>query len=133
MVDFDSLQDDSAQQAKASAPAQDQGAQPSFDSLQDDSEKYGSPGQQIAAGLEGIAKGVAGPLAPAAELATGITTPEAIRGRAEANPWTHGLGEAAGFAGSALIPGLGEANLAAQIFHGLIAVYLFLIGRERWH
>lgn len=86
--------------------------------FQSDEEKYGSGSQQVIAGLEGAAKGVLGPLATAAEVYSGITTPEAIRGREEANPITHGLGEVAGFAGSALAsfgaaPAVGLAGKAA--------------------
>lgn len=69
---------------------------PGGDEVTDD-EKYGSIGQQALAGAEGVAQGIAGPLAPAAELATGLTTPEDIRGRAEANPVTHALTEVGGF------------------------------------
>lgn len=81
-------------------------------------QKYGTPGQQFKAGLEGVAQGLAGPLAPAAERAFGVD-PEDIRGREEANPGTHGLGEAAGLVGGSFIPGaqghlLGEAGEAVR-------------------
>jgi hypothetical protein len=76
--------------------------------------QYGGTGQQIMAGIEGVAQGVAGPLAPLAERALGVD-PAAIRGRAAANPWTHGIAAGAGLAGSALIPGLGEASLAGAV------------------
>jgi len=59
-----------------------------YDNLQ---AKYGTPGQQAIAGLEGLAQGVVGSIAPAAEVATGLTTPEAIRGREEANLVDHCL------------------------------------------
>lgn len=78
-------------------------------------EQYGTPGQTALAALEGAAQGVAGPLATGAELATGVTTPQAMRGRAAASPWAHGLGEAAGFAGSTAIPGVGEESLASHL------------------
>ncbi len=61
-------------------------------------QQYGGAGQQIKAGLEGVAQGVAGPLAPMTERAFGVN-PEDIRGREEANPVTHGVGEAAGLIG----------------------------------
>lgn len=75
---------------------------------------YGSTGQQVIAGLEGVGQGVLGPIAPAVERAFGVKG-EDIRGRQEANPITHGIGEAAGLVGGALIPGLEEANLASSV------------------
>lgn len=78
-----------------------------------DDDKYGSTGQQAIAGLEGVAKGIAGPAATFAETKLLGVKPEAIQGRAEANPWTHGLSEAAGFAGSAFA-GTGEAALLGR-------------------
>lgn len=87
------------------------------------SEKYGSLGQQALTGVEGIAKGFAGPLATAAELgahkigldkALGIdTSAEAQRGREEENPWTHGIGEGAGLVGGA-VTGVGELGLITK-------------------
>lgn len=76
--------------------------------------QYGGAGQQAMAGLEGIAQGVAGPLAPLAERAVGIPA-EDIRSRAEANPITHGIGEGVGFTGSLFVPELKGAGLAAQV------------------
>src|ERR1019366_5705689 len=80
-----------------------------FDDMQDygASAKYSSTGQQIGAGLEGVAQGVAGPLATLAEqglskLGVPGLTDEDIAGRQEANPITHGLGEAAGLIGGTL-------------------------------
>jgi hypothetical protein len=60
-------------------------------------DKYGTMTQQAIAGAEGFAKGLVGPLAPATELAMGLTTPEAIRAREDVNPITHGIAEATGF------------------------------------
>jgi hypothetical protein len=77
-------------------------------------EKYGSTGQQLIAGLEGAAQGIAGPLAPLAETKLLNVNPEDIRGRAEANPITHGLSQAAGFAGS-LFADAGIAPLVTNI------------------
>lgn len=79
--------------------------------LQED--KYGSLGQQAISGLEGVAKGVLGPLATGAEVALGVK-PQDIRGRAETNPWTSGIGEAVGFGGS-MISGLGEGALVSKL------------------
>lgn len=78
-----------------------------------DEEKYGTTGQQAIAGIEGVAKGVAGPLATYAEKHLFGQKPEDIEGRAETNPWTHGIGEAVGFGGS-LLTGTGEAALLGK-------------------
>lgn len=76
-------------------------------------EKYGTLGQQALAGVEGIAEGIAGPLAPLAERALGVD-PEDIRGRREANPITHGIGQTAGLVGSmATGVGLGAGMVKA--------------------
>lgn len=72
--------------------------------------KYGSTSQQVIAGLEGAAQGVAGPLAPMAEEALGVD-PEGIRGRQAANPITHGVGEGIGLLGG-IATGGAEARLA---------------------
>lgn len=97
--------------AQSSAPAPTPGAEvPSEDLPEDpttapvvpDSGKYDSGIEQVKAGLEGAAKGVAGPLATYAETNLLGVDPKDIEGRAEANPWTHGLSEAAGFIGPAI-------------------------------
>lgn len=79
-------------------------------------QKYGSTGQQLLTGLEGAGVGGTFGVSTAAEKALrSIGVPglsdEDIQGRREANPISHGIGEAAGLAGSAFIPGVGEANL----------------------
>lgn len=84
-------------------------------------ESVSGVGQQIAAGLEGFGEGVAGPVIPALEVASGITTPENMRLREEAHPWTHGLSEAGGFIGGALT-GTGEAALASKIGEGAVGL-----------
>lgn len=118
-MDFDSLTPDPQPQVTTPAENPSAGALPSFDSLQDDSEKYGTVGQQIGTVAEGVAKGIAGPLATAAELGLsklgvpGLSAEEQA-GRAEANPWAHGISEAAGLVGGSLIPGLGEYSLGAR-------------------
>lgn len=119
MADFDSLVDDNA---SAQAPAK---SSSSFDSLQDDSEKYGSTGEQVKAGLEGAAQGAVGPLAPLAETKLFGVKPEDIRGRAEANPITHGISEVAGFGASAL-SGTGIASVLGKA--GEAAVGLTKVG-----
>jgi hypothetical protein len=73
-----------------------------FEALQ---AKYGGVGQTVLGGLEGGAQGVLGPIAPALEEATGLTTGKDIRGRAAASPLVHGSAEAATFLGSMALPG----------------------------
>lgn len=84
-------------------------------------EKYGSLPQQALAGIEGAAQGIVGPLAPAAEIATGLTTGKDILGRATTNPFTHGASEALSFGASSIfgdelgLPGVvGEVGEAAS-------------------
>lgn len=127
MANFDDLVDDSHLQAQQSASLpQSQGNQvipqqgniagqlPAFDDLQDDSEKYGSIGQQAIAGVEGLSRGIAGPLATAAEKHLLKVPQEDIRGRQEANPITAGIGEAAGL-GAGLMTGTGEAAVMTKV------------------
>lgn len=81
-------------------------------------EKFGTPGQQVLTGIEGAAKGFAGPIATWAEkglsdIGVPGLTPEEQEARAEVNPWTHGLAEAGTFAGS-LLTGTGEAALLSK-------------------
>lgn len=82
--------------------------------IESSEDHFGTPGQQLLAGAEGVAQGVLGPIAPAIEEGLGLTTGENIRARQSANPITHGAGEATGFVGS-LATGLGEASLAGQV------------------
>lgn len=89
------------------------GEAPDWDSLQTADDKYGSPSQQAIAGVEGVAKGLAGPAATWTEKNVLGVKPEDILGRQEANPWTHGIGEAAGF-GAGMFVGTGEAALAVK-------------------
>lgn len=77
-----------------------------------ETEKFTTPGQKVLAGIEGVANGVAGPLAPLAEVGLGAD-PEAIRKREEHNPWTHGVSEAGGFVGG-MFTGASEASLLAK-------------------
>lgn len=80
-----------------------------------DQDKFGGIASQIGAGVEGVAQGLAGPVATGAEALlsqAGVPglTPQDQAGRTAANPWTHGIGETAGFIGGALT-GTGEAAL----------------------
>lgn len=91
-------------------------AQANEDALQS---KYGGVGQQAIAGIEAAGHGLAGPLATGAERLLGVK-PEDIRGREEANPITHTIGEIAGLASpvgqSALLgkAGAGALTLAEK-------------------
>lgn len=72
--------------------------------------KYGTTGQKVIGGLEQVAKGVAGPVATAAELIAGVD-PEGIRGREETKGSTEKMIEQGiGLVGSAFIPG-GQAKV----------------------
>lgn len=78
-------------------------------------EKYGTAGQQIKTGLEGAASAATFGLSTGLETATGLATPEDIRGRRETNSGIHGIGQAIGLGATSLIPGLGEANAAKAL------------------
>lgn len=81
---------------------------PDFNETQP-AEKYETLPQQALTAVEGAAQGIAGPLAPLVEKMVGVS-PEGIRARQTANPWIHGLSEAAGLVGG-LATGTGEAAL----------------------
>ena len=94
---------------------------------------YDSPTQKVATGVEGVAQGLLGPLAPILEQAgnpkamelgltpdefaeqTGIDriTKQDIAARAEANPGIHAAGEVTSLLGSALL-GTGQAGAIAS-------------------
>lgn len=76
-------------------------------------EKYGSLGQQVKTAAEGVAEGLAGPLAPMAETSLGIATPEDIQGRSEENPKIKTASEIGGLLAPALVSG--GASLAARV------------------
>lgn len=78
-------------------------------------QEFGTAGQQVAAGVEGVAKGLLGPIATGAERLAGIS-PTGIAAREEVNPLTHGIGEAAGLIAPAVLTG-GE-SLAARATMG---------------
>lgn len=67
-------------------------------------EKYGTPTQRLITGAEGLAQGIAGPLAPMAEKALGIDEKD-ILARKETNPGTHLAGEIGGFVAPAIASG----------------------------
>lgn len=82
------------------------------DQFKSDEDTYGTTQQQMITAAEGVAQGVAGPLAPLAERAMGVS-PDAIRMRQETNPWIHGGSEALGLTGS-MLSGFGEGALLAK-------------------
>lgn len=90
-------------------------ALPEFEATEElPEEKYGSLGQQALAGVEGLAKGVAGPLATFAQTEILGMDPEGIKGRAAANPATSAIAEGVGLVGG-LFTGVGEAALLAKV------------------
>jgi len=74
------------------------------------SAKYGGFGQQAIGAAEGAAESATFGASTAAEVQSGLATPEDIAGRREAG-YGHAIGQVAGLVGSAFIPGVGEANL----------------------
>jgi hypothetical protein len=82
-------------------------------------DQYGTIPQQLLTAGEGAAQGILGPIAPAIEEATGLTTGKDIRARAETNPFTHGAFEGLGFAGAAALGDeLGLPGVVAKIGEG---------------
>jgi len=77
-------------------------------------EKYGTMGQQLKTAAEGAASALTFGTSTGAQVALGISTPEDIRARKETNPGAYMAGNVAGLVGSALIPGVGAANLATK-------------------
>lgn len=90
-------------------------------------QKHGTPLEQLKTAGEGLAQGIAGPLATYAEKKLGVKS-EDIVGRKEANPWTHGIAEAAGLTGS-LATGTGEAGLIAKGAEHLVPEAASLAGK----
>lgn len=104
---FDQLQDDSQVNPTQNLTQE----QPmSFDSLVDDSERYSTTHQKIVAGVEGVAKGVLGPIAPYVEKNVFGIPEQDILGRQEANPILHGTTQAAGLVGG-MMTGTGEGAI----------------------
>lgn len=77
----------------------------------DKQERYSSVGQQLGAGAEAFARGATVGLSTPIELELGLTTPEDIRAREEANPGVATASEAAGFVAPLLVSG-GSAGAA---------------------
>lgn len=76
-----------------------------------DAAEYGDTGSQVAAGLEGAARGLTFGLSDMALAGAGVTSREDIAKRQQYNPITSGVGEAAGAIGGALLTG-GSGALA---------------------
>lgn len=102
--------------------------QPSNDQLQSllNHAKFSTTEQQVKTGLEGLAQGVAGPLATMAETALGVD-PADIRGREETNPGIHLGAEAAGFLAPAIATG--GASVAAKLGVGAAGKALPMIAK----
>jgi hypothetical protein len=84
---------------------------PAFDQTEDVS-KYETPGQLALTAVEGVAEGLAGPLAPLLQTELG-QNPDDIRARAALNPITKGVGEATGL-GIGMFTGTGEAAVMSK-------------------
>lgn len=67
--------------------------------------QYGTPGQQLKAGAESLAQGIAGPAAPQFEKKYLGVKAEDIRNRAKVNSGIHMTGEIAGLISPAFLPG----------------------------
>lgn len=80
--------------------------------------KYSSTPEQVKTALEGAGSGATFGLSTLGERAAGVN-PEDINARSEVNPGTHMLGEVAGLAGSAFIPGYGAANIMGRVGEGV--------------
>lgn len=121
-MDFDSLQDDnvgaSAAPATQQAPAQQEvtagQTHPAFDDLVSDEDKYGTRSQTLKAGVEGVAQGLLGPVAPFLEKRYLGVNPEDIRGREAAHPYVHAAGEIGG-----LLSPVGEGAALAKVGEGI--------------
>lgn len=82
----------------------------SDDKFLSDEDKYGTLTEQIKTGVEGLAKGIAGPLATAAEVALFDNAKEQLA-REEANPTLSGTAKAVGFIAPA-VASLGSSAAA---------------------
>lgn len=79
-------------------------------------QKYGTTGQQIISGVEGLAKGATLGAAPVIENKMLGVPYKNIKGRAETNPWISGGSEMAGLAGSSfLAPEISAAKLLGGV------------------
>ncbi len=85
--------------------------------------KYSTTGQQIAGGLEQVAKGALGPLATGTELALGVPK-EDILGREEtAGTATKMIGQGIGLVGSSFIPVIGQEKILSKAAEGIMGAF----------
>lgn len=99
------------------APAADADFIPDH-AFESDEDHYSTPEQLGKTALEGVAHGLAGPIATAVEQSVGIKSKD-ILGRQEANPITQGVGQAAGL-GIGMMTGTGEAALMSKAGEGAL-------------
>lgn len=78
-----------------------------------DEDKYGTLGQQAITSVEGLAEGIAGPLAPLIETKVLGVKSEDILGRREENPISHGAGQVGGLT-AGLLTGMGEGEIMSK-------------------
>lgn len=121
----DQFKPDAISQPTADNPQQDQNATPPGfipdEQFHSDNAPFETPGQQILTGLEGAAKGISGPAAPAAEEAFNKLvfkqpkeqTDKNMLAREKANPMTSKVSEGVALLGSMYF-GVGEAGLIAK-------------------
>lgn len=103
--------------------------------------KFNSMEQKLKTGAEGVAAGLAGPLAAGAEKIFGVD-PEDIRKRAKYNPWIKGLAEVAGLAspvgegavlakaGKAVADAAAYGKIGSAAVRGAVETALFQGGDE---
>ena len=99
----------------ASFAAQFPAASPDQAIAYEKAQKYGAPGQQAIAGLEGLGRGLTARLSTPIETHLLGVKPEDIEGRERANPITAGGSEMAGLGLGLAVPGLSEASAPALI------------------
>jgi hypothetical protein len=103
-----------------------------------DEEQYGGALQGLASFGEGAASAMTFGLSPKIETATGLTTPDAIRGREEVHPVAHALGTATGvilplaLSGGAEAPAAG-ASLTSRIASKTAPALIARAGRAAGH
>lgn len=105
-----SLPEDQMQEALASGFKQ---ATPEDFAKYENEQKFGTPLEQAKTFTEGALEGGTFGLYKPFAVRSGISTLENIKAREETNPIAHGVGQVAGLAGSALIPG-GEAEILSN-------------------
>lgn len=92
-------------------------------------QKYGSGIEQAKTFAEGALSGATFGGSTAAQVALGISTPEDIKGRREANPLAHGFGEGTGLAASAFLAPEVSAAKYLSTAGGAVAKGLAPVGK----